>query len=136
MSVNGKIAEYILRAQNASDGGKGIDEISSSRKAITDNRSGYSHKDPAIIAAIKLINSGKSNWKYIVQECHDYYNMAWIVYFETRIEGKKIQCSFHTFNWYFDKYTRNSYRTKWDHGSSRESALLAYNYYCNGYYAK
>lgn len=135
MNRNAKIAELVLRAQTASDGGKGIKELRYSQRSITDNRAGYGVKDHYIISAINLINGGRSNWKYAVVKAGDFMDPAWIVYFETRVDGDKIQISFHTFNSYFRRFTRKSFRTKWDHGCSRDSALTAYVYYVpNGRY--
>ena len=134
MSINSKIASLVLRAQNASDGGKNKCYFSGSDKVITDNRAGYGQKDQLIIAAINLINRGKSNYKFAVTECLDFSNMAWIVYFQTRINGENIQVSFHSFNCVLSKYVRRSYRIKWDHKDSRDSAEYAYMYYSNGMY--
>lgn len=132
MSVNSKIAAHIVRAQAASDGGKGkAYNWHNSQKAKTDNNAGYAHKDPAILAAINLINCCKSNWKYAVKNCYDYNRPAWTIYFETRIEGEKIQISFHSFNSTFSKYVNNSFRTKWDEKDSHESAIFAYKYYAD-----
>ena len=134
-NVNGKIASLVLRAQNASDGGKHMSYFYNTQKGVTDNRASYAQKDRLIIAAINIINRGKSNYKYAVVECNDFTNPAFIVYFQTRIECENIQVSFHSFNHELSKFVKNSYRIKWDHECSRDSAVYAYRYYTNGLYA-
>lgn len=127
MSINSKIAEYILRAQNASDGGKGINCLVSSKKSRRDNCAGYSVKDKYILSAMKLINSGNTAFKFAVVP--DKKGTArYIVYFETKVDYKKYQVSFHTFRDY-SRYVNNSFRIKWDHENSRDSAEIIYNYY-------
>ena len=127
MSVDSKIAEYILRAQNASDGGKGIDALVASRKSRRDNCAGYSVKDKYILCAMKLIISGDTAFKFAVTP--DKEGIAnYIVYFETKIGYEKLQVSFHTYR-NFSRYVNNSFRMKWDHASSRDSAQRMYDYY-------
>lgn len=134
-SRDAKIAELVLRTQNASDGGKGIDDLVNSARSVTDNKAAYVQKDRLLLATIELINGGKSNWRFAVADCGDFSRRCWIVYFQTRINGEKVQVSFHTFNGEVERFRRNSFRIKWDHGDSRESAQLAYKFYCpNGRY--
>ena len=136
MSVNSKIAELILRTQNASDGGKNI-FVMDSKKAIRDNCGGYATKDKLLLLAIEMIarNKGKCKWKYAVVEANDQngYNSI-IVYFQTQIEGEKVQISFHSFNFDLRRFATNSFRIKWDRGDSRDSAIYAYKHFCNGNY--
>ena len=139
--INSKIAELVLRAQNASDGGKDICKICGSRKSHKDNLAGYSRKDPAIFSAINLINTRKSNFKYSVQYCDSFKNPCWIVYFETRINLEKFQISFHTFDRRFSRFENNSFRIKWNKkrdpepGCSRDCAIRVYEWYVpNGHY--
>ena len=82
MKRNAKIAELILRAQNASDGGKQKSSYNtSSIKAYTDNYAGYKHKDLCIYNAIQLILTGNSKFKFSVQD--DKQKIAYfLVYFE------------------------------------------------------
>lgn len=47
-----RVASLILRAQNASDGGKGIDLLVNSQRSTTDNSRGYETKDMAIRSRI------------------------------------------------------------------------------------
>lgn len=136
MNIDGKIAELILRTQNASDGGKNISYFKS-QKARRDNLAGYAAKDKFLLLAINMIarNNSNCNWKYAVVQCNDFYNPAFIVYFQTNIDCEKVQISFHSFNSDLQKYLKKSFRIKWDSGYSRESAEYAYSYYTNGQYS-
>lgn len=137
MSINGKIAELVLRTQNASDGGKHKAYFVVGRRPGRDNCAGYPQKDRLLITTLGLIARGGSNWKYAVVPCRQYANPAYIVYFETRIAGEKVQVSFHSFNRELSRYTRNSFRIKWDEKDSRDSAVRAYRHYCpNGQYSE
>lgn len=128
--INKKIATYILRAQNASDGGKSIDVLVSNKRSYRDNCCGYQQKDTMIITAINMIRSNKSSFKFAV--IRDRGLIAkYIVYFETRINNVKFQVSFHSFDERLEKYVRNSFRIKWDHGCSRDSAVTIYRHYNN-----
>ena len=134
MNKNAKIALDILRAQNASDGGKRIIELVDSKRSYRDNCAGYGVKDLLIQDAIKLICSGNTAFRFSVTRDKDEV-ANFIVYFETRIYGKKYQVSFHTFA-DMDKYVANSFRIKWDRGVSRHSAQVIYRHYCpNGQYS-
>ena len=141
MTLNGKIVELVLRTQNASDGGKrkkgqNIMVISDTRRGIRDNCGGYATKDNLMILAIEMIAKNHTDWKYAVKIGKDQNgHTSFIVYFQTKIMGEKVQISFHSFNNNLRKYVNNSFRIKWDHGCSRDSAVYAYNYYTCGYYA-
>lgn len=139
MKIDGKIAELILRTQNASDGGKHFGCFYGSTRGIRDNCAGYPQKDLFMVKAIELIakNHKVCHWKYSVTRTRDDYGYGcWIVYFQTRINGEKVQISFHTFNSTIDRYVKNSHRIKWDHGCSRDSAVTAYEYYTCGNYSE
>lgn len=134
MNVNAKIASLILRAQNASDGGKNINVLSSVRRGYRDNAAGYGQKDVLIMNALTTICSTKSSFKFSVQK--DSERVAYfLVYFETRIDGRKYQVSFHSYDERLRRFTKNSHRMKWDRGNSRESAANIYRHYVpNGTY--
>ncbi len=133
-SINKRVAEYILRAQNASDGGKRITELVDSKKSRRDNCAGYMVKDMMIFRAIDLIVRNKSSFKFAVVKDSEHV-ANFIVYFETRINGEKYQVSFHSFNMGLAKYVARSFRTKWDYGDSRYSAKIIYKHYmANGSY--
>ena len=132
-NIDKEIAELILRAQNASDGGKGIVELISKGKSVRDNYSAYAGKDKFIFLAISMIVKGKSNFNFAVT---DGGITPYLVYFQTRISGKKFQVSFHSFDERLERFQGKSFRIKWDHGSSRDSAVTIYRHYCpNGEYA-
>jgi len=132
-NIDKEIAELILRAQNASDGGKGIAELVSKGKSVRDNKHGYAGKDTFIFLTINMIVKGKTDFRFAVT---DGENTPYLVYFETRISGKKFQVSFHSFDERLERFKGKSFRIKWDHGSSRDSAVTIYRYYCpNGQYA-
>ena len=80
-NINVRISELILRAQNASDGGKGIDELVSSRKSYRDNCAGYAHKDRFVYLAVSMIASNKTDFRFAVTEDKDCV-ADFIVYFE------------------------------------------------------
>lgn len=131
--INSKIATLILRAQNASDGGKNIDCLVCGGRTYRDNCAGYGNKDVMVIEAIKLITANKSYFKFAVTSGGSV--SPYLVYFETRIMGEKLQVSFHSFDRRLWKYQERSFRIKWDHKDSRESALKIYWYYVpNGEY--
>ena len=134
--INKKIAELIVRAQNASDGGKHLYPLINSRRAYRDNCVGYRQKDKMILTAIKLIvaNKGKCDFKFAVVD--DVERVAYyIVYFETKVNGEKVQVSFHSFDYHLRDFLTNSFRIKWDRKDSRKSAMLIYNAYSYGDYA-
>ena len=125
--MNKKIAELILRAQTASDGGKGI-QYGASRKARRDNQGGYYRKDEFISEAIRLILTTKNNFKFAV--IRDKEGKAnFIIYFSTKVDGINYQVSFHSFNGEFAKYCKKSFRIPWDRWDSRESAEIIYRHY-------
>lgn len=123
------IARYILNAQISSDGGKSIYEISNlSRHAFNE---AYDGKDRYILGAIKMIRSSKdSNFRFFVKPNSW---TAFIVYFETRIHGEKFQVSFHSYDESLRPYclgkAHHGFRTRWDHGSSRDTAVAIAEYY-------
>ena len=125
--MNKKIAELILRAQVASDGGKGIIH-STSRKARRDNAGGYSRKDEYILEAIRLILTTGNEFKFsVVEDKED--KADFIVYFTTKVDGEKFQVSFHSFCGELAKYCHKSFRIPWDHWDSRESAEIIYRHF-------
>ena len=124
------IAEAIVLAQVASDGGKRIGDIynisTRSKKTWMD---GYDSKDDEILRAIKMILSSKeSAFRFYVSE-GDLYNSI-IVYFDWRVDGVKRQVSFHSYFGELIKFAKKSrYATRWDKGSSRQTAIEIARYY-------
>lgn len=133
MNINSKIATLILRAQNASDGGKNMDYLVNNKRSYRDNCAGYGQKDVLIMNALRLISSNRTSFKFSVQRdregCAEF-----LVYFETRINFEKYQVSFHSFDRRLNSFV-GGFRMKWDHGVSRESACIIYDHYvCHGEY--
>ena len=135
-STNSKIAELIIRTQNASDGGKKLHYFYGCKKAVRDNCARYGQKDSLILSAIEMIRWNKSDFVFSVQRDRE-HKAYYLVYFETRINGIKFQVSFHSFDGRLGRYVRNSRHARWDKKSSRDSAVSIYKYYCpNGQYTQ
>ena len=134
MNKNAKVATLLIRAQCSSDGGKGNYTLVASRRSHRDNCAGYGNKDVMILDALRLISQGGTKFKYSVI-CDPQGVADYIVYFETRINGEKLQVSFHSFNPELEKYVRNSFRIKWDHSIARIAAVKIYTHFvANGQY--
>ena len=101
-NIDKKIAEAIVYAQIASDAGKG--------KLILEGRNifkynytvdkGYNAKDGYIFSALNLIRNTKNcSYKYYVTAQPDQNgNPSFIIYFNFKVNGKREQVSFHSFN--------------------------------------
>ena len=133
MNKNAKIATLILRAQCASDGGKHNPELVSSRRSYRDNCAGYGNKDKCIYSALNLIVQGGTSFKFSVKR--DGELALYLVYFEARVNGEKLQVSFHSYDSRLSNFSKTSFRIKWDRGSSRMSAIRIYSHFVkNGEY--
>lgn len=101
MNTDKYIGRYIVKAQIASDAGKGIDEISTTYKSTEKGplEMGYDVKPILIANAIKLIRSTKKScFNYYVVKAADQNGFSSIlVYFDWRnpVDGKRYQVSFH-----------------------------------------
>lgn len=122
--LNKKIAEHIILAQVASDGGKCLHDI---RHIFGDKSDdvweyGYQVKDNYIFAAIQLICRSHSNfYRYSVSEIGA---GRYLVYFSFKLnDGKRYQVSFHSFNENLEKFAKTSKVTRWDKKSSREACV-------------
>lgn len=111
---------YIVAAQVASDGGKGIEDEKIMFFAYRVYRSAYNAKDRAIEKAIRLLEENKCNGiSYYIAAGDD--KAPAIVYFEIEtMEGIK-QISFHCFNNFITDRIGNGKQTSWDTMSSREN---------------
>lgn len=123
------IARLIRKAQVASDAAKGIFDICilprENRYRESYSRDCYREKDSYIIAAISAIcatHSGK--YRFSVQRGSDQNgNSSFLVYFDFKINGKREQVSFHSFNGKLWKYVDHSRASTWSRDtSSRETA--------------
>lgn len=124
--MNFAIAKEIVKAQIASDGGKGIKDIADTIDiGGVYCKKGYDIKDVCIRKAIKMINRcKKSGFYYFVQSCDDFTNPCYIVYFNFKIDGERYQVSFHTFS-DLDHFCNQKTTTRWSKKvSSRESAVV------------
>lgn len=123
-----KIAESIILAQVASDGGKNIPDINHIlNQAYPIWKKGYKEKDRYILKAIYLINMSKnSRFRYYVTE-GDIPNSTLVYFNYNDRKGEKLQVSFHTFNakikQWISKRKNPAYVTTWDEGSSRNNCL-------------
>lgn len=128
MNNNKYIAKQIILAQIASDGAKGrywpshyILQRYSSK--------GYNIKERCIFNAINGINRSKdSNFYYFVNKV-DEYGGCFIVYFNTKIKGRRYQVSFHCFDNNFSKFANNNCSTRWDKENSRITTHVINNHY-------
>lgn len=100
--VEKEIAKAIVRAQMASDKGKGIPELyrkGSTRLSRGAKKLGYDIKVDYIVTAIKLIRGNRQSvFHYYVEDCNDQNGYpSVLVYFDCRIpDGGRVQVSFHS----------------------------------------
>ena len=133
MELDLRVCKYILLAQIASDGGKHrclwelptmipIGEVYYTK--------GYNVKDSEILKAIKTINQSpkSTGFHFYVKEVDGFRSRAFIIYFNFKLDGKRYQISFHSFNKKMQRYSNNRFSTRWDKKSSRESAKALANY--------
>lgn len=123
------IARNIILAQVASDGGKYIEDIMDIIPGAKYTwYQGYSLKDIHIEKAMKMIaaNSGKTGYYYTVTR--DKNINSYLIYFSFKLEGKRYQVSFHSFN-NWQKYLSKTQPTYWDHKSSRQAVISLADYY-------
>lgn len=130
------IAKCIVNAQICSDAGKYIyDEdlcYSSLCKAM--QKKAYKGKDTQIFKAISLINCNKGSGFYYFVTKDKQYIADYIVYFNFKINGKRKQISFHSYDKRLERFTGKSCNTYWDRKSSRQAVIelaqLLLNFNC------
>ena len=135
------VASYIVSAQLASDGGKGVKYLKGTCDMYLvpkfQNRysDGYRNKDKYIRKAIDMINRahGHSGFSFYVTKGDE--KAPILVYFNYRIDGERRQISFHSFDGSLEKYLNSKatckHRTTWDKGDSRKNAEeLVYKVLC------
>ena len=127
MTQTERIGKLIRLAQIASDGGKSIrTSLIRTEEEEMVYLAGYSAKDTLILQAIQLIARSKDRtYRFSVTEGPDQNgNTSFIVYFDFKIEGKREQISFHSFNKKLRKFVKNSRASTWSKDtSSRETAI-------------
>ena len=110
----------ILLAQVASDAAKGIRSqlvsrsISKIRPLIDEaRRNGYSAKDVHVKRAItKIAKSNNKDIRFSVIKDEEEVAI-FIVYFDFRLDGRREQVSFHSFDHSLQKFVKNSERSSW-----------------------
>lgn len=124
MELDLRVCKYIVLAQISSDGGKMIPDIKDTLPiGNVYFKKGYKMKDSLIMKAIKTIQCTKdSGFRFCVKECSGFRSRAFIVYFNFKLDGKRCQISFHSFNTKLERYINNSVSTRWDKKSSRKTA--------------
>lgn len=139
MSLDRQIALAIVMAQHASDNGKGYYRLG--RKPLSCHyavqrftaNQGYNPKDSFIEKAVSLCQKGHNSFNYYIEAAPDQNgNDSFIIYFDTKIDSKRIQISFHSFNkrlW--KKRVGQGRPTHWDHkiGGSYKSCIKLIKYY-------
>jgi len=100
MTIDERIARYIIAAQAGSDSGKGIRGETGARKNVIRGavRYGYTAKLPYLMNALRLLKTNKKSmfrW-YVKQEDDQNGYDSILVYFNFHIDGKPYQISFHT----------------------------------------
>lgn len=119
MEINKRVARSLVLAQVASDGGKNIsytrDILPPYSIAAWEN--GYSDKDKYIRNAISTICDchGMSGFSFSVQidrEC----KADFLVYFTFRVDGKRRQISFHSYDGFLERFvdTSGRHHTRWN----------------------
>lgn len=121
-----QIVRCLVNAQVASNGGKGIYDIAVSPFEKDIARGGYIYKDDFISRAISLINSTRNcGIYYYVAPCPELsdWNDCFIVYFNIRVNGKRYQCSFHSFNSRLENLVGGPTTTRWSRKDSSRDVL-------------
>lgn len=129
--LNLAICKYLVLAQISSDAGKGIYDIADIIPiGNVYAKKEYRAKDALILKAIKLISSSnKTGFHFSVKHCYEYSSNAFLVYFNFKLNGKRMQISFHSFSNRLERWiSKQSQSTRWDKKSSRNSAIALAEY--------
>lgn len=122
--MNKYTGKCIVLAQIASDAGKYIsgelvsNNDGANRHAISH---GYGDKDKFIRLAIQSILQDK-NSGFVFHVSDGGFTSPSLVYFNFKLGGERKQISFHSFDTWLLKFQTGKCRTRWDKGSSRETA--------------
>ena len=117
VTIEKRIARAIVYAQMASDSGKNINRLYTKNIQMDDETKwkGYKAKDGFIKEAITLCMKTKTNFRFHVAEGPDQNgNPSFIIYFTIKINGKREQISFHSFNKKLWKLTPKGEKTHWN----------------------
>lgn len=127
MNVNKHIAKCIICAKIASDAGKGYYDTKITDVDLCDSvqSAGYSTKDGFILEAIKAIKATHTAFRFWAEQRPDQNgNASTIVYFETKIHGKRKQISFHTFSQKVGSYANKGRKTRWTHQTPQDTIVI------------
>ena len=94
-----RIAQMVVLAQDASDAGKGKNQLDETKMSRRYSATGYDAKLHYILSAIKLINSSRPcGWNYYVIKSPDQNGYpSYITYFQYKDSGNtRYELSFHT----------------------------------------
>lgn len=131
--MNKQACKNIILAQIASDGGKGITELIDvipnklSEDAKKAWEAGYEAKDELLERACLIVARHRDpDIRFFVT--NDKQRVAkFIIYFDIKVDGKRWQASFHSFNvkrWRKWEKSTVASRGNWDHKNSRESCRI------------
>jgi hypothetical protein len=140
------VAKQIVLAQTASDGGKvksgkltfGHWELLALRYATKIGyayfKKGYLAKDWCILKAIEgILRDKNSGFTFYItrkefRDSREKRSTSFVIYFNFRLEGRRLQVSFHSFSdplWDYYSYGKRATATRWlGRSDSRESCLL------------
>lgn len=130
--MNKQAIRRIVLAQVASDGGKGIVDLidvmpsnfmPSAQKAWN---AGYAVKDNLLEQAVQITACHHDADIHFFVARDEEGVAKFIIYFDIRINGKRWQVSFHSFDERWTKWTKStmSSRGHWDHKKSRETCQM------------
>ncbi len=117
------VAKAIINAQICSDAGKGLFEVENSTLLELMRKKGYKGKDTQIFKAIEIINRKKNTGFYYSVITDKRYVALYIVYFNFKLNGKRKQVSFHSFDKRLHKYICPECKTHWDKKDSRQTVI-------------
>jgi len=117
--INKSIVRNIVLARVASDGGKNITSMKYILPpySISAWKNGYQDKDMYIRKAISTICDchGKSGFSFSVQIDKE-SKADFLVYFTFRVDGKRRQVSFHSYDTFLERFvdTSDRHHTRWN----------------------
>ena len=131
------IAHAIIKAQIASDAGKGHDETRLSKTKLGSSKcikNGYDEKVCHILNAITGICKSKNSiFRFTVYKTDDQNGYpSYITYFSFNLNGNKYQISFHTplnKGKSLKRYLTNKRTCRWDHRSSYEACEALFQHF-------
>lgn len=123
-----QIASLLVGTQVASDSGKHIWQLYDCLNKKFGNffRKGYFGKDANIRKLLNIIEKYHPDdiHYFVVKDCDKI--ARFIVYFDYKVDNKRFQISFHSFDMELKRYLRKNKNSvaSWDHGNSRKNAFI------------